>query len=496
MNLQRFKVFLRQRRWPVVLLCALTIYLQVPNPQLNHLEQVMNSGVLRAALRTGPLNYYEREGQPSGLDYNLLSSIAQELGLDLEVQVFESLDEQLASVYSTPRFDLAAATLTQTPAREQLYQFSKPYMEVSAVLVQHSSREAPDNLDAIITDDYQMAVISGSSHAELLKQLQHPELEWQEETETIMFQMLERVQNRELDYSVVDSSIFALERSMFPRVEVAIELSEPQPVGLVLAKGSDSSLLNEINMILENLHIEGKLEELRSVYFEDRGRMDVAGSLLFKKRLEQRLPEYEERFRRAAREHNYDWSLLAAQAYQESHWNAEARSPTGVRGLMMLTLPTARQLGVSDRLDPDQSLDGGIRYLMELRNRLPQRIQEPDRTKLALAAYNVGFGHLEDGRILTQRHGGNPDTWDDVQKYLPLLRQKKYYLTVKRGYARGTEPVGYVNSIYRFKSILDWYSWQRELNFDNMFASSESMERNEEEQTPYRGILDPPLSPR
>ena len=169
--------------------------------------------------------------------------------------------------------------------------------------------------------------------------------------------------------------------------------------------------------------------------------------------------------------------------YQESHWNPKARSFTGVRGLMMLTLPTAKQLGVEDRLDPYQSLDGGVRYMKSLIKRLPERIQEPDRTKLALAAYNVGYGHLEDARILTQRFGKNPDLWTDVEKHLPLLRQRKYYSTVKRGYARGTEPVAYVNSIYRFKSILDWYTWQRELDFGNMFPKNEELMQEPFEET-------------
>lgn len=465
--------------------------LGTPKPKLNQLEQVMERGTLRIATRLGPLSYFEREGQPSGLDYNLLTEFALSIGVNLEVSVYDNLDSQIESVYSSD-IDIAGATLTATRSRMEHYEFSEPYLEVSTILIQHSSRDSKDSIEEILDDEYRLLAIEGSSHAEVLNQLQnqYPSLHWEEDAETIMFQLMEQVQNREIDYSVVDSSIYDLERSMFPRIEIALQLTEPEPIGFIFPKSDDRSLIDALDQFLLGYIAEGKMEVLKNAYFQDQGRMDVAGSLLFKRRIENRLPEFEPLFRAAAEEHNYDWLLLAAQAYQESHWEPKARSPTGVRGLMMLTLPTARQLGIMNRLDPEQSLRGGIEYLLDLHRRLPSRITEPDRTKFALAAYNVGFGHLEDARVLTERGGANPDLWEDVQRFLPLLRQKKYYSTVKRGYARGTEPVNYVNNIYRFKSILDWYTWQRELELDNMFIEPE-----QEATTPYEDILDAPLSP-
>jgi membrane-bound lytic murein transglycosylase F len=157
-----------------------------------------------------------------------------------------------------------------------------------------------------------------------------------------------------------------------------------------------------------------------------------------------------------------DWHLLAAVAYQESHWNPKAKSPTGVRGLMMLTLSTAKEMNVENRLDAAQSLKGGAAYLLKLKARLPQRILDPDRTLFALAAYNVGFGHLEDARVLTVRAGKNPDHWEDVRAHLPLLSKKEFYSTVKYGYARGGEPVLYVDNIQYYKTYLQLYSLSRQ----------------------------------
>ena len=170
--------------------------------------------------------------------------------------------------------------------------------------------------------------------------------------------------------------------------------------------------------------------------------------------VDQRLPKYESLFKTAAEKYQLDWHLIAAIAYQESHWNPRAKSPTGVRGLMMLTLDTAKEMKVTNRLDPIQSLEGGVAYFLKLKSRLPERISDPDRTLFALAAYNVGFGHLEDARILTARNNHNPDSWTDVRIHLPLLSKKKYYSTVKRGYARGNEPVIYVDNIQYYRSYL------------------------------------------
>jgi membrane-bound lytic murein transglycosylase F len=159
-----------------------------------------------------------------------------------------------------------------------------------------------------------------------------------------------------------------------------------------------------------------------------------------------------------ARETREDWRLLAAIGYQESKWDPTAVSPTGVKGLMMLTAETAQRLGVKDREDPRQSIFGGARYLQKMRETIPERVPEPDRTWLALAAYNLGYGHLEDGRILTQMHGKDPDSWQDVREHLPLLGQERWYMQVKRGYARGWEAVKFVDNVRGYLDILEWVS--------------------------------------
>jgi len=172
--------------------------------------------------------------------------------------------------------------------------------------------------------------------------------------------------------------------------------------------------------------------------------------------VQSRLPRYRQWFEEAATHVGEHWRLLAAIGYQESKWDPDAVSPTGVKGLMMLTESTAQQIGVSDRTDPKQSIRGGAVYFSSVRDKIPARILEPDRTWLALAAYNVGFGHLEDARVLAQTAGRDPDSWQDVRAFLPLLAQEYWYAQTKRGYARGWEPVRFVDNIRSYLDILEW----------------------------------------
>jgi len=174
----------------------------------------------------------------------------------------------------------------------------------------------------------------------------------------------------------------------------------------------------------------------------------------FLRHIETRLPYYREKFELAEKKTGVPWTLLASVAYQESKWNRHAVSPTGVRGLMMLTRSTASDLGIQNRLDPAKSISGGARYLSYLHKRVPSEIRMPDRMFVALAAYNVGFGHMKDARLLAERLGKDSTKWEDLREVLPLLAQKEYYQDLPHRYARGWEPVQYVKRIRVYRNIL------------------------------------------
>jgi membrane-bound lytic murein transglycosylase F len=148
-------------------------------------------------------------------------------------------------------------------------------------------------------------------------------------------------------------------------------------------------------------------------------------------------------------------------------WKPRAKSPTGVRGIMMLTQPTAKQVGVKNRLKPEQNIRGGAIYLRKLIKRVPKSVQYPDNVWFAMASYNVGWGHVNDARKITEQQGGDPSRWADVKKRLPLLVKKRYYRKTRYGYARGDVAVQYVDNIRRYYDALVWLDENGALNSEN-----------------------------
>jgi membrane-bound lytic murein transglycosylase F len=222
----------------------------------------------------------------------------------------------------------------------------------------------------------------------------------------------------------------------------------------MVSKNSADDILSSLIEFFGEAHQNGTLSALDDKYYGHIETFNYVETRTFIKAVESTLPKYQALFQRHAQD--IDWRLLAAISYQESHWNPTARSYTGVRGMMMLTLATAKQMGIKSRLDTEQSIRGGAKYFKRMIAMMPDRIPSPDRIWFALASYNVGFGHLNDARIITQQQGGDPDRWVEVKKRLPLLQQKKYYKNTKHGYARGEEPVHYVDNIRRFYDTLRW----------------------------------------
>jgi membrane-bound lytic murein transglycosylase F len=285
------------------------------------------------------------------------------------------------------------------------------------------------------------------------------------------------VNNGKYRYAVIDSNAYAIHRGLYPNTYVAFNLTQFQPIAWAFPQSEDDSLYRAARRFMLRANTNGLLAELREQYFGHVSNMNAGGAQAFAKSSRERLPQWREKLVQAGEKYGLDWQLLAALSYQESHWNQHAKSPTGVRGLMMLTRATARDLGVN-RLDPAESIDGGARYFQQVRDKIPERIREPDRTWMALAAYNVGYGHLEDARILTEKMGHNPDKWTDVRNHLPLLAKRQYYKDSKHGYARGWEPVTYVQNIRHYYALLSWSSRIEEQRIATARAEADGLADN------------------
>jgi len=435
----------------LLLACGMLFGCQQATGHTGSLKSILISRQLVVATRNAPTTYYELHDETVGPEYDLTRAFAKHIGVTVRYVVKDSVSEVLAAV-ENGEADIAAAGLTRTPERKQRFLFGPIYQEVQQQLVCRYGGKRPKSVADL--NDLSLEVPSDTSYAEHLQTLQndHHSLDWQvsdDDTETL----LEQVWLKKLDCTIADSNIMAINRRYYPELRVRFNLTKPQPLSWLLPK-SATELQTAITTWLKQYQHQGKLETVMERYYGYINEFDYVDTSKFKRRIETVLPKYQDDFEKAAAKYDLDWTLLAAQAYQESHWREKAISPTGVRGIMMLTLDTARELGLTSRLDPKQSIFGGARYYKNLYDRIPDGIQNPDRNWLTLAAYNIGMGHLKDAQILATRLGKDPDRWGDLASVFPLLSNKKYYKTLQHGYARGRESVSYVQHIRDYHNIL------------------------------------------
>ncbi len=370
------------------------------------------------------------------------------------MRVADAYDE-LAELLETGEGDLIAANLSRTANRERQFRFALPYAETHTLVVVRKGLREPAAVEDL--EGLRGVVLAGSSYEEWLAEAgADVPLEWEARTGVGVEDLLHEVAEGHYEYTLVDERIFQLHERYHPGVRQAFIAGGDQPLAWAFPRDDDDSLMQAADLFLREAREDGTLAAIDQQFFTPEEPLDQVDMIHFQARMRDRLPHYLPFFQEAANRHELDWRLLAAMGYQESHWDPRAISPTGVRGVMMLTQNTARSLGVDDRLDPLQSIRGGAEYFVRMRERLPERIPEPDRSWLALAAYNIGMGHLEDARRLTEEQGGNPDRWADVRTRLPLLTQEKHYRNTRYGYARGYEAQRYVDNIQRFFDTLVW----------------------------------------
>ena len=438
----------------VLLAIIASMLLGTCSRQVSTLEQVLAAGELRVVTRNHPSAYYLGANGPQGPEYEMAEQLAAELGVSLYIYSVPTVSDVIAEVRSG-RAHIAAAGLTYGQKLPPGVAFGPAYQQVKELLIYRMGSQRPRTLHE--ASQKHIEVAANSAHAETLERLrrQDPDLVWVENPDTEIEDLFNRLTDRDIDYTIADSNEFAVSRAFHPELRVAFDLNAGKSLAWVV-NTRDASLLNRVVAFFATLHADGELERILDRYYGNIRRFEYVEARDFIDQVDMRLPQLRPWFKDAAASAGIDWRLLAAIGYQESQWNAEATSPTGVRGLMMLTEDTARSLGIADRLDPRESILGGARYFVMMRNQVPERIREPDRTWFALAAYNVGFGHLEDARVLTQLHHQDPDSWDAVRKYLPLLTQEKWYSQLKHGYARGWEPTRFVENIRSYYSMLQW----------------------------------------
>lgn len=415
------------------------------------LDRIREERTLRFITQNNAHTYYSYRGRAVGFEHDLAAAFAEHLGVRLEMvtapwsELFPTLLEGEG--------DLIGASLTATEERRETLAFSEGYMVVRQEVVVHASNRRVRDLSDMVGMD--VHVRRGTTYEAWLRELQegglrinlilHEDLPTEE--------LIRQVSELEIEATVADTNIALLNRRYYPDVRLAFSISSPQLIAWAV-RPEATELLAEINRFFEELKENGRFQRIHDRYYDNVDVFDYFDIKVFHQRVSSRLPNYIEAIKREAREFGFDWRLIAAVAYQESHYHPFAVSYTGVRGFMQVTEATAAEMGIDNRLDPEQSIHAGVKYLSILRERFEDVENHRDRLLFALAAYNVGYGHVRDAQEIARQEGLDPDRWQSLEETLPLLRQPEYYRETDHGYARGTEPVRYVNRILTYFDIL------------------------------------------
>ncbi len=385
-----------------------------------------------------------------GLEYELAKGFADFLGVELEL-ITPSWQEMVPMLLKN-RADIIAANLTITDNRQSEMDFSIGILPIQQFVITNNRNDS-------ITTEQDLAgetihVRKNTSYHERLLELKNqgidlfPKLYDDLPSE----EFIRRVSIDDIPLTISDSHIARLNRRYYPNIQLAFPIEEQQEIGWAVKKGN-SKLLKKINQYFTQIKKNGTFDKLYNKYYGTAEIFDYVDLLKFHERIDKRLPKYESKIKTEAAKYSFDWRLIAAMIYQESHFNPHARSYTGVRGLMQLTLVTAREMGIKSRLNPEQSIQGGVKYLNKIYQRFDD-VNTVDRMKFTMASYNIGYGHIRDAQMLAEQQKMDKNTWNTMIKVLPLLRYRKYYKQTRYGYARGTEPVRYVERIMSYYEIL------------------------------------------
>jgi membrane-bound lytic murein transglycosylase F len=439
----------------ILILWAIGVFYLI-NPVINDyrfitLHKILKAGQVTVVTQNTPHCYYIYRDEPMGFEYELAQEFADYLGVRLKIKIVENWKHMLPELKNGSA-GIIAAGITITPRRQQRVAFSDSYMDIRQHIISRRNQTKIKTVADLAGRT--VHVQTGTAYQEHLEELRRQglDLRIQLHKDLPIEELIQQVADGKIELTVADSNIAKLNQRHFPQAVMAGAISDTQQVGWAVHPEAHQ-LKEKINSFFASIRKNGRFDEIYNKYYGDVENFDYVDLRAFHRRIKNRLSRYSPFIKAAARKHDFDWRLIAAQAYQESHLNPWAKSRSGAKGLMQLLSSTARSLKVTDIYNPVDNINGGVQHLKNLYEHFDSIIGE-DRLMIALAAYNVGQGHLEDARNLAVKKKLDPDSWESLSKTLPLLRYRKYYKHAKYGYCRGTEPVIYVKQIMIYYDIL------------------------------------------
>lgn len=432
------------------------------------LSEIRQRGHIVMITQNSGNTYFQYRDQPAGFEYDLAAEYARYLGVDLEIdtpgwlEMFDKLEHEAG--------DFIAAGVTVVPSRKKRVDFSDPYLSVRQQVIVHHNNQGIQRISDL--NGKTVHVRAGTSYQERLAELlsRGVEMELVLVPNVTTEELIRRVADSEIEITVADSNIALSNRLYHPDIRIAFAISEPQPLAWAVRKGN-RELLESINGFLTLKTEDGTLDRIKARYYGKRENLSRVDLKAFHRKVETHLPRYREMIEEASTRHGFDWRFITAVIYQESHFNPRARSYTGVRGLMQVTQKTALEMGIDNRMDPRQSVEAGVGYLAGLYQRFMDIDDEKNRLLFALASYNIGYGHVRDAQDILRLKGRDPGSWAALKEALPLLSVPEHYRETRFGYARGHEPVRYVENVLTYYDVMKLRT--RELNGQDLVDSQE-----------------------
>ena len=446
--------------------------------QVTNLDRIRQDGILKVVTEYNSISYFIYRGQPLGFQFELLQALANHMDLELEVTVSNDLGKNFRDLREG-EVDLIAMNLTVTADRKQLVKFTSPLLQTRQVLVQKKPERWEDmNLKQkesnIIRNQLNLAgktvyVQAGSVYASRLMSLSD-EIgggirirEVQLESE----QLVQRVALGEIEYTICDENVGLVNTTYFPQIDVETAVSFPQNVAWAVNLRSDS-LKSEIDTWIDSFRKTSSYTLLYNKYFKNRHTHRSIHSEHYALS-SGKISRYDEILKKESEKIQWDWRLLASMVYQESRFNPQAISWAGAFGLMQLMPGTARNYGVTVESPPGEQVKAGVKFILWLDDRFREIITDEDeRIKFILAAYNIGYGHIQDARRLAEKYGSDPNLWHgNVEEWLLKKSDPQYYTdqVVKYGYARGIETFKYV------REVMDRYEHYKNIINSDVIAS-------------------------
>ncbi len=451
--------FLKRHLISIVLflVCIVFVFFSVlinnesKNKTHNSLDKIRQSGKIRLITNLSDTTYHLYNNNPTGFEYDLALKYAEFLKVDLDIITPGWND--MFNYLETGRGDFIAASLTITEQRLKHVSFSIPYFKVHQRLIFHNENQGILSLKELAGKT--IHVRRGTSYHNSLKDLRNSgiKLNYILHDNTPTQELIKMVAEKKIEYTIADSNIAYLNRRYYPDIRVGISLHQSEYHGWAVKK-KDKKLLKSINQFFTEAMEDGTLNAIYNRYYNDITSFDYYDIKMFHERIQKRLPKYKDIILKQARKYNLDWRIIVAITYQESHFQPLARSYTNVRGLMQVTMGTARDMGITNRLDPYQSIMAGSKYLHQLKNRFNDIEDEYQKLIFSIASYNIGYYHIRDAQSIAELKGLDKNDWYSIKTVLPLLTQRKYYNATKYGYARGFETVNYVTKILTYYDIL------------------------------------------